>query len=73
MALHLAPAVPAPQPPAQDIRPRDRSPRGCGAGRPASATMACAASKSSAEISGAWAMASDQIQLPASFQRIRVS
>jgi len=35
--------------------------------------MARAASKSAAEISGSWTMASDQTQRPASFQRIRVS
>ena len=41
--------------------------------RPASAMMACAAWKSSAVISGSWAMVSDQTQLLAWFQRIRVS
>jgi|HubBroStandDraft_6_1064221.scaffolds.fasta_scaffold466442_3 NAD(P)-dependent dehydrogenase (short-subunit alcohol dehydrogenase family) len=35
--------------------------------------LACAVWKSSAEISGSWAMMSDQTQRPASFQRIRVS
>ena len=35
--------------------------------------LACAAWKSSAEISGSWAMMSDQTKRPASFQRIRVS
>jgi len=35
--------------------------------------MACAAWKSSAVISGSWAMMSDHTQLLAWFQRIRVS
>ena len=75
LALHAAPAVPAVQPPAQDVGAADALVRFAvaAAGCPASALMACAAWKSSAEISGSWAMVSDQIQLPASFQRIRVS
>jgi hypothetical protein len=76
LALHPAAAVPAVQPPAQHIRASDPAgaPRGCRAGHARHRTMtACAASKSLARISGSWTIASDQTQLPAWFQRIRVS
>ena len=39
-------------------------------GAPASAMMACPASKSPASAKGSWAMVWDQTQLPTSFRRV---